>query len=65
MLGFALLKEGDIQITPPGVAFAEADIQQRKVLFRQAVLEHVTILKPVSYTHLDVYKRQYSWWPDL
>ena len=48
MLGFALLKEGDIQITPPGVAFAEADIQQRKVLFRQAVLEHVTILKQID-----------------
>jgi NitT/TauT family transport system ATP-binding protein len=48
MLGFALLKEGDIEITPPGVAFAEADIQQRKVLFRQAVLEHVTILKQID-----------------
>ena len=32
LLGFAWLKEGDVQITPQGVAFAEADIQQRKVL---------------------------------
>ena len=31
-----------------GVAFAEADIQQRKVLFRQAALEHVTILKQID-----------------
>jgi len=48
LLGFAWLKEGDVQITPQGVAFAEADIQQRKVLFRQAVLEHVTILKQID-----------------
>jgi NitT/TauT family transport system ATP-binding protein len=48
LLGFALLKEGDVQITPQGVIFADADIQQRKVLFRQAALEHVTILKQID-----------------
>jgi len=48
LLGFAWLKEGDVQISPQGVAFAEADIQQRKVLFRQAALEHVTILKQID-----------------
>jgi NitT/TauT family transport system ATP-binding protein len=48
VLGFAWLKEGDMQITPQGVAFAEADIQQRKVLFRQAALEHITILKQID-----------------
>ncbi|HUC28562.1 MAG TPA: nitrate/sulfonate/bicarbonate ABC transporter ATP-binding protein [Candidatus Acidoferrum sp.] len=48
LLGFALLKEGDVQITPEGTAFAEADIQQRKVLFRKAALEHVTILKQID-----------------
>ena len=48
LLRFALLKEGDVQITPQGVAFAEADIQQRKILFRQAALEHVTILKQID-----------------
>ncbi len=48
LLGFALLKEGDVQITPQGVRFADADIQQRKVLFREAVLEHVTILKQID-----------------
>jgi len=48
LLGFAWLKEGDVQITPQGVAFADADIQQRKVLFRQAALEHVTILKQID-----------------
>jgi NitT/TauT family transport system ATP-binding protein len=48
LLGFAWLKEGDVQITPQGAAFAEADIQQRKVLFRQASLDHVTILKQID-----------------
>lgn len=48
LLGFALLKEGDVQITPAGVRFADADIQQRKVLFREAALEHVTILKQID-----------------
>jgi NitT/TauT family transport system ATP-binding protein len=48
LLGFATLKEGDVQITPQGVEFAEADIQQRKVLFRKASLEHVTILKQID-----------------
>jgi NitT/TauT family transport system ATP-binding protein len=37
-----------VQITPQGVIFADADIQQRKVLFRQAALEHVTILKQID-----------------
>jgi NitT/TauT family transport system ATP-binding protein len=48
LLGFAWLKEGDVEITPQGTAFAEADIQQRKVLFRQAALQHVTILKQID-----------------
>jgi NitT/TauT family transport system ATP-binding protein len=48
LLGFALLKEGDVQITTQGVAFADADIQRRKMLFREAALEHVTILKQID-----------------
>jgi NitT/TauT family transport system ATP-binding protein len=48
LLGFTTLKEGDVQITPQGVIFADADIQQRKILFRQAALEHVTILKQID-----------------
>jgi NitT/TauT family transport system ATP-binding protein len=48
LLGFALLKEGDVQITPPGIEFADADIQRRKILFREAALEHVTILKQID-----------------
>jgi NitT/TauT family transport system ATP-binding protein len=48
LLGFAVLKEGDVQITPQGVIFADADIQRRKVLFREAALQHVTILRQID-----------------
>ena len=48
LLGFVQLKEGDVQITPQGVGFADADIQRRKVLFREASLQHVTILKQID-----------------
>ncbi len=48
LLGFAYLKEGDVQISPQGVIFADADIQARKVLFREAALTHVTILKQID-----------------
>jgi NitT/TauT family transport system ATP-binding protein len=48
MLGFATLKEGDVEITPEGIHFAEADILPRKILFRQAALKHVVILQQID-----------------
>jgi NitT/TauT family transport system ATP-binding protein len=48
MLGFATLKEGDVEVTPEGVAFAEADILTRKVLFREAALKHIAILQCIE-----------------
>ena len=48
LLGFAKLKEGDVDLTPAGAAFADADIQTRKVLFREAALSHVTMLKQID-----------------
>jgi NitT/TauT family transport system ATP-binding protein len=48
LLGFAWLKEGDVQLSREGVRFADADIQARKVLFREAALEHVIILKQID-----------------
>ena len=45
MLGFATVKEGEVNITFTGRAFAEADILTRKVLFRDAVLSHITLLR--------------------
>jgi len=48
LLGFATLNEGDVEITPEGVRFAEADILTRKILFRQAALTHVVILQQID-----------------
>jgi NitT/TauT family transport system ATP-binding protein len=48
MLGFATLKEGDVEVTPEGAAFAEADILTRKVLFREAALKHIAILQCIA-----------------
>ncbi|HKS72527.1 MAG TPA: nitrate/sulfonate/bicarbonate ABC transporter ATP-binding protein [Terriglobales bacterium] len=50
LLQFALLKEGDAEITPQGKAFAEADILTRKVLFREAALNHVSLLRIMDST---------------
>jgi NitT/TauT family transport system ATP-binding protein len=48
LLGFATLKEGDVEITTEGTRFAEADILTRKILFRQAALKHVVILQQID-----------------
>src|ERR1022692_1706670 len=48
LLGFATLTQGDIQITAEGARFAEADILTRKILFRQAALNHVVILQQID-----------------
>jgi len=48
LLGFASLEEGDVEITPEGIAFAEADILTRKLIFREAALKHVAILQCIE-----------------
>jgi NitT/TauT family transport system ATP-binding protein len=50
MLGFAVLREGDVEITPGGRTFAEADIQTQKAIFRDAALKHVAILRLIENT---------------
>lgn len=47
LLGFAESTQGDVQITPAGKKFAEADIAARKKLFRDAVLSHVTLIQQI------------------
>jgi NitT/TauT family transport system ATP-binding protein len=47
MLGFADSAQGDVQITPAGKEFAEADITTRKRLFREAALSHVTLIQQI------------------
>jgi NitT/TauT family transport system ATP-binding protein len=48
LLGFATVREGDVELTPDGRAFATADIQGRKVLFRTAALAHVPLLHQIE-----------------
>src|SRR6202522_3601199 len=48
LLGFATLEGGDVQLNAEGTQFAEADILTRKILFRQAALNHVVILQQID-----------------
>jgi NitT/TauT family transport system ATP-binding protein len=48
LLGFAKLAEGDTEITAEGREFAEADILNRKVLFREAAVKKVSILRQID-----------------
>jgi NitT/TauT family transport system ATP-binding protein len=48
LLGFATLNEGEVKISPEGQRFADADIQTRKVLFREAAVRHVMILQQIE-----------------
>ncbi len=48
LLAFATSAKGDVEITPEGRAFAQADIATRKLLFRNAVLEHVPLLQQIN-----------------
>jgi NitT/TauT family transport system ATP-binding protein len=50
LLGFAKVNEGDVEITPEGRAFGEADIQPQKDLFRDAALKNVAILRLIENT---------------
>jgi NitT/TauT family transport system ATP-binding protein len=45
LLGFATVDKGDVDITAAGKAFAEADVATQKKLFREAALQHVTLLQ--------------------
>ena len=48
MLAFAKAERGNVEITPAGKAFAEADIATRKQLFREAALAHVALIRQIS-----------------
>jgi NitT/TauT family transport system ATP-binding protein len=48
LLGFANSTQGDVQLTPAGKEFADADISTRKKLFRDAVLGHVTLIQQIQ-----------------
>jgi NitT/TauT family transport system ATP-binding protein len=48
LLGFLHLHEGNGELTPEGRAFAEADIDTQKVIFREAALKHVPIVRQMD-----------------
>jgi len=48
LLGLLKLEEGDAIITPEGHAFAQGGIQERKAIFRKAVLTHVPLLRQME-----------------
>ena len=48
LLGFARVEQGDAEITELGRELASGDIQQRKQIFREALLAHVPILQQID-----------------
>jgi NitT/TauT family transport system ATP-binding protein len=48
LLGLLRVGEGDAIITPEGSAFAQADIQARKAIFRKAALANVPLLRQME-----------------
>jgi NitT/TauT family transport system ATP-binding protein len=50
MLQYVQIHEGDVVITPQGTEFANADILSRKVLFGEAALKNVTLLRQIDHS---------------
>jgi NitT/TauT family transport system ATP-binding protein len=48
MLGFVQVQEGDVELLQAGRAFAAADIDARKQLFREAALAAVPLLRQIA-----------------
>jgi NitT/TauT family transport system ATP-binding protein len=47
LLGFLMVKQGDAELTPAGREFADADILQRKELFRKAA-QNVPLIRQIT-----------------
>jgi NitT/TauT family transport system ATP-binding protein len=47
ILGLAVVQEGDAILTEQGKAFAEADVQEEKELFRRQALENVELVRQI------------------
>ena len=48
LLGFIVVTEGDVELTEEGRQFADADILQRKVLFKAAAAQRVTLIRQIT-----------------
>ena len=47
LLGFARTEKGDVELTPSGRTFVDADITARKLLFREAALAHAALIQRI------------------
>lgn len=47
LLGFARVERGDVELTPAGIAWAEADPQEQKAMFAEHLLRQVPLLRRV------------------
>jgi NitT/TauT family transport system ATP-binding protein len=47
ILGFADMQERQVYLTPIGERFAEVDLDEEKAIFRQAALEHISLLRHI------------------
>jgi NitT/TauT family transport system ATP-binding protein len=50
LLVFLRVQAGDVEITPEGKAFVEADILSRKELFRVAAVKHIPLFQQIDHT---------------
>jgi NitT/TauT family transport system ATP-binding protein len=48
LLGFVKTERGDVEVTPEGQAFVDADANERKLLFRKSLLASVTLLQQMD-----------------
>jgi NitT/TauT family transport system ATP-binding protein len=48
ILGFLNVSEGDVELTPGGRRFVDADIQERREIFRAAALERVPLVRQIT-----------------
>ena len=48
LLGFARTEKGDVELTPSGRAFVDADIAASKPLFREAALAHTALIQRIQ-----------------
>jgi NitT/TauT family transport system ATP-binding protein len=47
LLGFARTEKGEVELTPSGKTFVDADIEARKLLFREAALAHAPLIQQI------------------
>ncbi len=47
-LGLLIVSGGDVELTPDGAAYAQADILERKLLFRTAALQNIALVRQIA-----------------